>query len=118
MPSHWMKQSGLDTDDDGVGNNTDTDDDNDGYLDIDEMTCDSDSLDATSTPLDSDNDGILNCFDEDDDNDGILDTFDQCPNTTLGVNVDANGCEIFLLPANNFSVGNIFNMCRLSKWFS
>ena len=101
----------FDTDDDGVGNNTDTDDDNDGYLDIDEITCDSDSLDATSTPLDSDNDGILNCFDEDDDNDGILDTFDQCPNTTLGVNVDANGCEIFLLPANNFSVAVISSTC-------
>jgi Zn-dependent metalloprotease len=101
----------IDTDDDGVGNNTDTDDDNDGYLDIDEITCDSDSLDATSTPLDSDNDGILNCFDEDDDNDGVLDIYDQCPNTTLGVNVDANGCEIFLLPANNFSVSVTSSTC-------
>ncbi len=78
----------------------DTDDDNDGVF----------RRRTTAFPLDKDEwidtdaDGIGNNADEDDDNDGILDTFDQCPNTTLGVNVDANGCEIFLLPANNFSV--------------
>lgn len=47
----------------------------------------------------------------DSDNDGVLDIYDQCPNTTLGVNVDANGCEIFLLPANNFSVSVTSSTC-------
>jgi len=52
-----------------------------------------------------------NSNDPDDDNDGVLDIFDQCPNTTLGSSVDLNGCEIFLLPANNFSVAVTSSTC-------
>jgi len=42
--------------------------------------------------------------DLDDDNDGASDDLDQCPNTPQGVTVDINGCEVFNLPQNNFSV--------------
>ncbi|MDA8899199.1 leucine-rich repeat domain-containing protein [Porticoccaceae bacterium] len=66
----------LDTDSDGIGNNTDTDDDNDGYTDF---------LDAFPTDAnewaDSDLDGIGNNADSDDDNDGVADTEDAFPHT-------------------------------------
>lgn len=38
------------------------------------------------------------------DGDGILDENDNCPNTTEGATVDINGCEVFTLPADNFSI--------------
>jgi hypothetical protein len=41
----------LDTDNDGIGNNTDTDDDNDGYTDVEEIADGTDPLDANSTPM-------------------------------------------------------------------
>jgi len=100
------KDEWIDTDADGIGNNADEDDDNDGVSDAE----DSFPLDKDEW-IDTDADGIGNNADEDDDNDGVLDIFDQCPNTTLGVNVDANGCEIFLLPANNFSVSVTSSTC-------
>lgn len=37
------------------------------------------------------------------DADGVRDDEDQCPNTIAGVKVDFKGCEIFLLPSDNFS---------------
>jgi hypothetical protein len=37
------------------------------------------------------------------DADGVRDDQDQCPNTEAGVKVDFKGCEIFLLPADNFT---------------
>ena len=40
----------------------------------------------------------------DTDLDGVRDEIDLCPNSTPGVTVDFNGCEIFLLPANNYAV--------------
>ncbi len=36
--------------------------------------------------------------------DGVKNQFDECPDTPLGATVNAKGCEIFTLPANNFSV--------------
>ena len=73
-PSEWS-----DTDSDGIGNNADTDDDGDGFSDFDELSCDSDPLDAENTPADLDNDGIPNCLDTDRDGDGCLNTQDVFP---------------------------------------
>ncbi len=42
--------------------------------------------------------------DDDLDVDGVKNEFDECPDTPLGATVNAKGCEIFILPANNFSV--------------
>ena len=83
-PTEW-----LDTDGDGTGNNADTDDDNDGYLDVDEISCDSDSLDIVSLPLDNDLDFIPDCIDPDDDNDGCDDPVDQLPfDETICIDTD------------------------------
>ena len=40
----------------------------------------------------------------DTDGDGIRDAIDLCPNSTPGAMVDFNGCEIFILPSNNYAV--------------
>lgn len=40
----------------------------------------------------------------DTDGDGIRDDIDLCPNSGTGVTVDFNGCEIFVLPSNNYAV--------------
>ncbi len=69
----------VDTDNDGIGNNADADDDGDGQTDVDETTCGSNSLLASSKSLDTDGDNRPNCVDTDDDNDGVLDTSDNCP---------------------------------------
>ena len=58
----------IDTDNDGIGNNTDLDDDGDGVNDVDDAF----PLDAAET-VDTDNDGLGNNADLDDDNDGISD---------------------------------------------
>ena len=42
--------------------------------------------------------------DMDSDLDGVYDFQDQCPGTPSGVTVDANGCEVFELPVENFKV--------------
>ena len=42
--------------------------------------------------------------DMDSDLDGVYDFQDQCPGTPSGVTVDANGCEVFELPVDNFKV--------------
>jgi alpha-tubulin suppressor-like RCC1 family protein len=41
----------------------------------------------------------------DTDGDGIKDNSDKCNNTTAGAIIDANGCEIFNLPAKNYTIG-------------
>lgn len=48
----------------------------------------------------------------DEDNDGVLDADDLCPGTPLGTVVDVTGCEIFSLPANNFTVAGTGETCR------
>ncbi|MBI9042515.1 alpha-amylase family glycosyl hydrolase, partial [Lutibacter sp.] len=48
---------------------------------------------------------------DDSDGDGVADTNDLCPNTPLGINVNASGCPIFSLPASNFSVTAISETC-------
>lgn len=49
--------------------------------------------------------------DFDDDGDGIKNADDLCPNTTTGAKVDFNGCEIFILPSNNYSVQATATTC-------
>jgi gliding motility-associated-like protein len=85
-PLEW-----LDTDSDAIGNNADLDDDGDGFSDVTEITCSSNSLDATDIPLDSDGDGVLDCQDEDDDNDGIMDSIDNCQFTPNIDQIDTDG---------------------------
>ena len=61
-----------DEDPDGPGGLiADDDDDGDGYLDLIELTCESEPLDATSIPDDMDGDGICDLMDDDVDGDGI-----------------------------------------------
>ncbi|MCH1473648.1 MAG: gliding motility-associated C-terminal domain-containing protein, partial [Bacteroidia bacterium] len=67
-PTEW-----IDTDADGIGNNSDSDDDGDGFPDTIEVIGGSNPLDSLSIPLDTDNDGLINILDEDDDNDGFSD---------------------------------------------
>ena len=40
----------------------------------------------------------------DDDMDGVLDKYDKCLNTPIGAMVDTNGCEVFSLAPDTFSV--------------
>ena len=66
----------VDTDGDGIGDNTDTDDDNDGISDVMELQAGFDSLNPNHTPPDWDGDGMPDFVDTDDDNDGVLDAFE------------------------------------------
>ncbi len=49
------------------------------YLDLDELSCDTNPLDAASIPSDLDNDGVPDCIDTDRDGDGVLNTQDVFP---------------------------------------
>ncbi|MCP2507789.1 MAG: hypothetical protein NLN64_05815 [Candidatus Thalassarchaeaceae archaeon] len=66
-----------DTDLDGIGNNADLDDDNDGWSDVDEITCGTEDGDPLSKPQDIDGDGICASMDLDDDGDGWSDEEEQ-----------------------------------------
>ena len=69
-PNEWE-----DTDNDGIGNNTDNDDDNDGFYDVDDAF----PLDATEW-IDTDSDGLGDNADPDNDDDGVYDENDNCQN--------------------------------------
>jgi hypothetical protein len=70
----------VDTDNDGMPDETDPDDDGDGYLDTDELAASTDPLDRYSRkPMDTDLDFIPNVRDDDDDGDGIADWDDEYP---------------------------------------
>jgi uncharacterized protein (DUF1501 family) len=47
----------------------------------------------------------------DDDNDGVADINDNCPDTPEGSVVDLNGCVLFTLAANNYSVKTVSASC-------
>ncbi len=47
----------------------------------------------------------------DQDSDGVSDNLDLCPNTPAAAKVDFNGCEIFILPSNNFAVQATATSC-------
>ena len=53
----------IDTDGDGTGDNADTDDD-DGWSDVDEALCGTNSMSGASIPLDGDADGICDKLDD------------------------------------------------------
>jgi hypothetical protein len=75
------------------------DTDNDGVPDV-EDNC---PLTANPDQADFDNDGVGDVCD-DSDNDGYSDAVDSCPNSPFGAMIDANGCELFNLPQDNYSV--------------
>jgi hypothetical protein len=91
--------------DDYVGNLAeDLDDDNDGYSDVSELNCDSDPLDASSTPTnDLDGDGICDAQDDDVDGDGLSNATEQDTTSTSQFNnadTDGDGiCDGPLAPA-------------------
>lgn len=111
-PTEW-----LDTDSDGIGNNTDSDDDNDGYSDSEELAAGTDPLNPNDYPVtqidsdgdgvddandafpldptesvDTDGDGIGNNADNDDDGDGVNDASDAFPlNPAESVDTDGDG---------------------------
>ena len=88
-PNEW-----ADTDGDSTGDNADSDDDNDGYSDQDEISCQSDPLDAKNIPLDFDKDLSPDCIDQDDDNDQCLDAEDDFPlNRLLCKDCDNDGID-------------------------
>ena len=47
----------------------------------------------------------------DTDNDGVMDINDNCPDTPEGSVVDLNGCVLFTLAANNYSVKTVSASC-------
>ncbi|MCL6266326.1 T9SS type A sorting domain-containing protein [Flagellimonas myxillae] len=67
------------------------------------------------TDTDFDNDGIGDSCDEDIDGDGVLNENDLCPDTVLGATVNVDGCEIFSLPPNNFTIQTVGESCRDSN---
>ena len=93
----------MDTDGDGLPNELpedyignlveDTDDDNDGYSDVSELNCDSDPLDATSTPTnDLDGDGLCDAEDPDVDGDGLSNETELADGSlTSYMNADTDG---------------------------
>jgi len=75
------------------------DNDGDGIVDI----LDNSPLVANPDQTDEDGDGVGDVTD-DFDHDGVWNPFDNCPDTPLGELVDLEGCLIYYLPANNFSI--------------
>lgn len=69
----------INSDLDTMGDACDTDDDEDGWSDLLEIDCDTDSLNPNSIPIDTDKDNICDIIDVDDDNDGVDDYVDAFP---------------------------------------
>jgi hypothetical protein len=78
------------------------DSDGDGVVDI----VDNSPLVANADQTDTDGDGVGDVTD-DFDHDGVWNPFDSCPDTPLDELVDLNGCPLFFLPANNFSISKV-----------
>ena len=85
-PLEW-----LDTDNDGIGNNTDLDDDGDGISDVYEIQLDTNPLDLNETPPDFNGNGIPDAL-EDSDGDGYNDDIDLFPlDPTQAIDFDGDG---------------------------
>ena len=80
----------LDTDDDGIPDELDADDDGDGWSDLVESECNTNSTDSLSLPTDTDGDGFCNMNDDDDDGDGWSDI--------LEVECQTNSTNLLSLP--------------------
>ena len=100
----------ADNDGDGIGDVCDPDDDNDGILDDDD-NC---PFTANADQADFDGDGLGDSCDPDIDNDGVLNAADLCNDTPSGAVVDVDGCEVFSLPANNFTIQSVGESCIAS----
>ncbi|MCH4551718.1 pectinesterase family protein [Aestuariibaculum lutulentum] len=83
------------------------DSDNDGVADAVDNCIDTYNPDQA----DMDNDGIGDVCD-DSDGDGLVDSEDNCPNSTEGANIDVFGCEVFELPADNYSIVTTASTCN------
>ena len=97
----------ADNDGDGIGDVCDDDDDNDGILDVND-NC---PFTANADQADFDQDGIGDICDPDIDNDGVSNDIDQCDNSPANATVDVDGCEVFSLSADNFSLTTIGESC-------
>ena len=75
------------------------DNDGDGIVDI----LDNSPLVSNPDQTDEDGDGVGDVTD-DFDHDGVWNPFDTCPDTPLGELVDLEGCLIYYLPPNNFTL--------------
>ncbi len=69
---------------------------------------------ANLDQADFDNDGIGDVCDPDTDNDGVLNADDNCKNTPLGDTVGVDGCTVFTLSADNFTLLVASETCRNS----
>jgi len=69
----------------------DFDDDNDGWDDLDELACGTDSLNATDIPIDLNGDGLCDVLDDDWDDDGIPNANET--NTSIYVNETDTGTD-------------------------
>lgn len=63
----------------------------------------------------ADNPSIALIDPDDLDADGVTNVDDLCSNTPFGATVDVNGCEIFTLPADNFTINSFSETCRSSN---
>ena len=101
----------TDTDGDGQGDTCDLDDDNDNIMDVMDIC----PLIPNPGQEDFDGDGIGDPCDDDIDGDGVPNTLDLCPETPLDAVVNIDGCPIFFLPADNFSLKTTGESCISSN---